>query len=157
MSAQDSRDARDAISCRVTVDAPPSSVWRLATSPEGLCRWFAFDGAEVEAVPGGAAAFTWKEHGTYRGVVEQADPGRVFAFRWSLDPGADPLPGRSTRVELRLRPEEGGGTRVELRETGFGDLPLPEGRRRDHAEENARAWQVGLALLKEAAEADRHT
>lgn len=147
----------DEISCTVTVDAPPKSVWRLVTSADGLRRWFAFDGAELDPVPGGPTAFTWKEHGTYRGVVERAEPCEVFAFRWSLEPEVPPEPGRSTRVELRLCPEEGGGTRVELREGGFGALQGPDGFRHDHAEENARAWRVGLALLKEAAEADRHT
>jgi uncharacterized protein YndB with AHSA1/START domain len=99
----------DAIVREVTLPVPPEEAWEAITESERLEDWFA-DEAELDAVPGGEATFTWEEEGTRRAVVEEVEEGRRLAFRW-LDEGL-------TRVEFTLEPVPE-GTRLVIVESGF--------------------------------------
>ncbi|QVQ52672.1 SRPBCC domain-containing protein [Spiractinospora alimapuensis] len=90
----------DRIECVARVGAPVERVWPLIADGAGIRRWFAFDGAELDAVPGGAAVFEWAEHGRFLGVVEDVRPERLLTVRWALVPDVAPDPGNATLVEF---------------------------------------------------------
>ena len=90
----------DAIVREVTLPVPPEEAWEAITEPDRLEDWFA-DEAELDAVPGGEATFSWEDEGTRRAVVEEVDEGRRLAFRWA----ADAAGARHARgVHARARP-----------------------------------------------------
>jgi uncharacterized protein YndB with AHSA1/START domain len=97
----------------VVLPVPREEIWAALTSPERLADWFAPD-VELELEPGGEGVFRWPDGETRRAVVEEVDPERRFAFRWSEDGG-----GEETLVELELddAPE---GTRVTVTESTTG-------------------------------------
>ncbi|WP_420159297.1 SRPBCC domain-containing protein [Nocardiopsis sp. CNT-189] len=129
------------------LDAPAERIWPLLAEADGVRRWYAFDGAELDPVPGGTVVFHWKEHGDYRGVVERVVPGSLLALRCSLFPGAEPEPGSATLVEFHVEPD-GDGARVRIVETGFAALNCTEEEQRLRARENSEGWRAALELLR---------
>jgi uncharacterized protein YndB with AHSA1/START domain len=130
----------------VYLEARPEAVWAAVTQPEGLARWYAFGGAEIDLRPGGRLVMRWDEHGEYFGFVEKVEPGRRFAYRYALDPGVEPAPGKSNLVEFTLTPE-GEGTRLRVAESGFERLEVSPDEQARRAEESARGWDGALAAL----------
>lgn len=104
----------------VVLPVPRAELWAAISEPEQLGAWF---GAEVQldAVPGGRAAFRWAD-GTERGaLVEEVEPPRRLAFRWlPFERLADGSMVRRevTRVELILDDAEG-ETRLTVVETAL--------------------------------------
>ncbi|MFE0025352.1 SRPBCC domain-containing protein [Amycolatopsis sp. NPDC059021] len=121
------------ISEQIVVPADAERTWRLVTEPGNFQRWYAFGGAEIDLVPGGAMALRWDEHGSFPARVEAVTPGRRFAFRWLL-----PEPG--DLVDITIAPAEG-GTLVRVTESGT----------LDDAGTSAMAWRNSLSLLRELA------
>jgi uncharacterized protein YndB with AHSA1/START domain len=137
----------DAITREVVIDAPPERVWAIVTEAEHLARWFS-DEAEIDLRPGGAMRLTWHRHGSYAARVETVEAPRTFAFRWlRREPGV----AGSTLVVMTLTPE-GAGTRLQVVESGFADLPWPDDERARHADENRVGWGVELDELRAYAE-----
>ncbi len=107
------------------LEAPPDRVYAAFADPSELRRWFA-EGAEVRLEAGGPYRF-WGRHtlGTppeaeAAQAVIQADPGRAFAFAWTID-------GVPTEVRIALA-AEGDGCRLTLRHMVRGDLGRPRQR-----------------------------
>jgi uncharacterized protein YndB with AHSA1/START domain len=88
----------------VVLPAEPDEVWEALTEPERLEEWFAND-VELDPVPGGTGVFRWDDGEERHARVEEAVPGRRFAFTWD-----------DSRVEIELEPVEA-GTRVVVTET----------------------------------------
>ena len=93
----------------IVLPAEPDEVWSALTEPERLEEWFAND-VELDPQPGGEGRFRWDDGEERHAVVEEADPGRRFAFTW------DESPDRTSRVAIELE-EVDGGTRVVVTET----------------------------------------
>lgn len=108
----------EAIETRVELDAEPERVWRALTVGTELARWFP-DGGAFDLGAEGEGAFTWREHGAFAVRVEAFEPPTFLAWRWARDPDTALDGGVSTRVEFRLSARAGGGTLLELRESGF--------------------------------------
>lgn len=123
---------------RLTFTAPPERVWRALTDPEEIAAWFG-DSAELDLRPGGDGWFGWEEHGRFAVRVEEVDEPRKLVWRWSRkrDTPIDDAP--STRVEWRLSPGAGGGTVLELTESGF--------QREKDRQDNVGGWKHELAEL----------
>ena len=68
----------------ILIDAPVDVVWTVVTEPEHISRWFS-DAVELDLRPGGRAALTWNDHGTFQGRVERVEAPRFFSFRWVVD------------------------------------------------------------------------
>jgi uncharacterized protein YndB with AHSA1/START domain len=134
----------------VDVATPPEQVWPLLTTAEELARWYAFDGAVVEPEVGGAVAFTWAEHGTYRGRVEVVDEPTTFAFRLAARPDEDPDEGASTLVTITVE-RAGAGSTVIVRHTGFDRLDESLGEPQALAAQEVEGWEGGLRLLVDLA------
>jgi uncharacterized protein YndB with AHSA1/START domain len=123
----------------IDINAPIRRVWDALTQAELIAQWFG-DAAELEAIPGGTGFFGWNAHGKFRVVVESAEVPHTLVYRWAhREADADPNPGNSTVVRFDLT-EIDGGTRLDLRETGFENLADPQ---TAHAE-NSGGWTAEL-------------
>ncbi|HKG92304.1 MAG TPA: SRPBCC family protein [Gemmatimonadaceae bacterium] len=141
----------DRIEREIDVDAPVERVWDVLTRAEHIGSWFGDAGAEVELRPGGAMVIRWAEHGSYRAVVERVERPRLFAWRWTHATDTDPRPGNSTLVEFVLDPNESGGTRLRVVESGFQSLEGTDEYRARRAGENHHGWREELEHLVEYA------
>lgn len=112
----------------IVLDAPPEEVWEALTEADRLAEWFANE-VELDAVEGGEGTFRWGDGSERHAVVEEVEPARRFAFRWSDADGAG-----ETRVELELA-EASDGTILTVTET-----PLAP-----HA--RAGEWSGGVTML----------
>lgn len=125
-----------AIERSLVLAARPLEVFAALTRPEGLASWLA-DRAETSErglrlewdAPGGVSRADVQ--------VLEAAPGKRFVFTW------DAYPGACTRVAFYLTPE-GGGTRLVLVETGFGEGPWWD----VLVEEEREGWDETLARLE---------
>lgn len=131
----------------IDISAPPEKVWAALTESDLISQWFG-DTCELDAKPGGTGHFGWTEHGAdFRVVVEHADRPKTLVYRWARESGVDPVRGNSTLVRFDLT-EIDGGTRLNLLETGFDELPEPESAVAD----NNGGWTAELAELVEFVE-----
>lgn len=120
------------------LDAPPDRVWRALTEPAEISAWFG-DSAELDLRPGGTGWFGWEKHGRFAVRVETVEPPHRLAWRWCHEPDTPIDQGTSTLVEWRLTARPEGGTRLELRESGFET--------RKHWQENTKGWNSELGEL----------
>lgn len=130
--------ATNVIERRLELTAPPERVWAALTDPVEIAQWFG-DSAELDLRPGGHGYFGWTTHGRFAARVETVEPPSRLAWRWMHAPGADFDEAASTLVEWVLTPRDGGGTILEVRESGF--------KTEAHLEENTGGWKAELADL----------
>jgi uncharacterized protein YndB with AHSA1/START domain len=84
-----------------TYDATVEELWDACTDAERIPRWFLPISGDLRV--GGRFQF----EGNAGGTIERCDPPKSFATTWEFG-------GQTSWVEVRLTPEEGGGTRFEL-------------------------------------------
>lgn len=106
----------------IHVDAAPEVVFDVVSSPEHLKEWWP-DDAQVVATPGAAGHVVFgrpapEEPMVVPIMVVDAQPPRLFSFRWGHEAGETPQPGNSLLVTFELEPA-GEGTRVRMTESGF--------------------------------------
>jgi uncharacterized protein YndB with AHSA1/START domain len=132
----------DHIERTVEIPHPPDTVWAALTTAEGLAAWFG-DEATIDLQPGGRARMTWSAGFTVEMRVERVEEPKVFAFTWQIYglPADDP---RRTYVEFTLVPD-GAGTRLQVVESGFAQLPEEAHRAAFNA--NTEGWAKELAEL----------
>src|SRR5215213_5372483 len=132
----------------IVIAAPVERVWELITTAEHVGRWFGDAGAEIELRPGGAMSLSWREHGTFHGRAEAAEPPYRFAWRWLATMGVqeEPTPANSTLTEFTLA-DEGDATRVAVVETGFDALDVPPTERTAALASHTRGWALELDEL----------
>jgi uncharacterized protein YndB with AHSA1/START domain len=132
----------DRIQRSVELAHPPATVWAALTTPEGLSAWFG-DKATIDLRAGGAAQMTFKSGLKVDMRVERVEEPEVFGFTWRLPdlPEDDP---RRTYVEFTLE-AVGTGTRLQVVETGFAQLPGET--RRNTYDSHAEGWASELGEL----------
>ncbi len=128
----------DAIEKRMEFDAEPERVWRALTDGAELAQWFP-DVSAFDLAPGAEGAFTWADHGSHAARVEAFEPPNFLAWRWVRDPDKDLDTGVTTLVEFRLSARDGGGTILDLRESGFV--------REQNRQDNDDGWKSELGEL----------
>jgi uncharacterized protein YndB with AHSA1/START domain len=101
----------------IHVDADPEIVFEVVSRPEHIREWWGGAEADISATPGAAGSIGWArgtadEH-VERLLVVDADPPRLFSFRWVFEEGETSL---LVTFELTA---SGAGTRVRMTETGF--------------------------------------
>lgn len=141
----------DLIQREIVIEASRDRVWAVLTEAKHIAGWFGDASAEVDLWPGGKAAFSWKEHGTHRAIVQQAEPPEFFSYRWARGTDVEPAEGTSTLVEFTLT-EVPAGTLLRVVETGFASLHASPAEQAQAATENIQGWTAELAELKEYAE-----
>ena len=129
----------EAIEKRVEFDVEPERVWRALTEGAELSRWFP-DKADDMAAESEGALF-WESHGSFAFRVEAFEPPTFLAWRWVRKPGDEIDGSYTTLVEMRLAPRDGGGTVLDLRESGF--------EREKDRQDNDGGWDHELGELSE--------
>jgi uncharacterized protein YndB with AHSA1/START domain len=126
----------------VRVAAPPDVVYEVLSTPEHLALWWSDDAVLDEARPGAEGELVFGTRSEPDAVVErltvvEADPPRVFAFRWTHATGEAAAPGNSYLVTFELVPD-GAGTLLRMVETGFRErgweVAVLEERYADHVQ-----------------------
>lgn len=132
------------IELQVDLHAPPGDVYAAWAEPDAISRWFV-DRMEGEARAGGVIWWVF-EHFRLRHPIPvvAAEPGRELVF------GGE-LPGRPPFLQEFLCKPYDGGTRLTLRNSGFGDGPEWD----DEFAAVHSGWVLALATLKRWIETDR--
>jgi uncharacterized protein YndB with AHSA1/START domain len=104
------------------VDASPEVVFEVITSPKHLTEWWP-DEATLEATPGFVGEFVFGDRNAPGAhvpkiTVVDAEPPRLFSFRWVQPEDEPATPTNSLLVTFELTPS-GSGTVVRMTESGF--------------------------------------
>src|SRR3977135_1828087 len=98
------------------VDAVPEVVFEVVSSPEHISEWWT-DDAEVEATPGAVGELVWGDRADVVPItVVNAEPPRLFSFRWCYPEGKVDDSANSLLATFELTPS-GTGTRIRATET----------------------------------------
>lgn len=138
----------DTIQREISIIAPIDRVWALVTEAEHLGTWFGDSGADIDLRPGGALEVRWDGHGL-SGVVQAVEPTSLFSFRWrqvDVPDGTELTAANSTLVEFALV-AEGDTTRVQVTESGFDALDLPQDQRTGLHAGHTEGWERETAEL----------
>ena len=109
--------------------ADPELAWSFLTEPDRVREWF------TEVAPLGAVGDPYRldfgEDTVVEGEILELEPGRRFAHGWTWT-DAGRVAERPTRVEWRVEPMPGGGSRVILRHDGWTEAGSDDAIRDDH-------------------------
>ena len=131
----------------ITIKASIEKVWAAITEADHLARWFPHSAVLNDVAVGAGGVFTWNDYGDFAVRVEELDPPRMIAYRWSNDSSraidSEQLDEtKSTVFRFTLESIEG-GTQLTVVESGFGSLPDPAG----SMESNRGGWNSELDEL----------
>jgi uncharacterized protein YndB with AHSA1/START domain len=106
----------------IYVDAPPETVFDVVSSPAHIRDWWNAE-TDVEPTPGRSGELTWRDEASGQVevvpiIVVDAQPPRLFSFRWTHGAGEVATSANSLLVTFELSPS-GAGTVLRLTETGF--------------------------------------
>ncbi|GAA4354535.1 SRPBCC family protein [Angustibacter luteus] len=135
----------------IHIDASPEVVFDVVSSPEHLREWWP-DEAEYPAVPGGAGRIGFGDFSQGEGtwvqfVVVDAEPPRLFSFRWTHDEGESATPSNSLLVVFTLEPVAGGGTLLRMTESGFRQRGWDEAKVIAQHADHVSGWDHFLSRL----------
>lgn len=115
----------------IELNASVERVWSAITDPQELARWFPDDHADFRAEDGYQGFFVWAQKesaeggcggGSFAVKVEKSEPPHLLVWSWAHDADTPLDETGTTRVEWKLSPRDGGGTLLQLHETGFENL-----------------------------------
>ncbi|WP_270886914.1 SRPBCC domain-containing protein [Pedococcus sp. 5OH_020] len=134
----------------IHVDAAPSVVYEVVSTPEHLQEWWP-DSADLQPVPGatGAVSFGDASSGDVKVApltVVEADPPRRFSFRWVYDEGQVATPTNSLLVTFELVPS-GAGTLLRFTEAGFHEKGWEAAVLEEQFREHVAGWDHFLPRL----------
>jgi uncharacterized protein YndB with AHSA1/START domain len=140
---------QDIVEASIVLPAPPQRVWAALTDYQEFGEWFRarLDGPFVAGqLVTGHVTYPGYEHLRFEAWVVALEAPRRFAFRWhpyAVDPSRDYSGEKTTLVELLLVPhDEGEGTRLTVRESGF--TLLPAGRQASALRMNDEGWRIQM-------------
>jgi uncharacterized protein YndB with AHSA1/START domain len=138
----------------VAIAAPIEKVWAAVTDPQHISRWFGQAARLDDLAVGAGGSLTWDDYGTIPILIEELDPPRVVAYRWSNEAGQSGDPERvdplhSTVFRFTLEAVEG-GTQLTVVESGFDSLSTPA----ESMESNRGGWDHELDELVAYLEGD---
>ncbi|SDL18114.1 Uncharacterized conserved protein YndB, AHSA1/START domain [Glycomyces sambucus] len=138
----------------IRIEAAPEVVFDVVSSPEHLKDWWP-DEAEYGSVPGAAGRIGFRnEDGSVQWeqfTVVDAQPPRLFSFRWTHAEGETAAQGNSFLVVFELEPE-GAGTVLRMTETGFRERGWTEAVAAQEHAAHVSGWDFFLPRLPAAAE-----
>jgi uncharacterized protein YndB with AHSA1/START domain len=137
----------------IRIEASPEVVFEVISSPEHLQEWWA-DEADLDPVPGATGSLGWARGTDQEMVVPitvvEAEPHRLFSFRWVAPEGEAPAPGNSLLVTFELVPS-GSGTVLRLTESGFREKGWEIAMLEEQYNEHGAGWDHYLPRLAEYA------
>jgi uncharacterized protein YndB with AHSA1/START domain len=134
------------------VDASPEVVFEVISSPVHSREWWSAE-TDIESVPGATGELVWGDSATPRAnvvpiTVLEAQPPRLFSFRWCHPNGEVATPSNSLLVTFVLTPS-GAGTSVHLTESGFREMGWEAAILEQHHNEHIVGWDTHLAHLRD--------
>jgi uncharacterized protein YndB with AHSA1/START domain len=144
----------ESIERQLHIEASPEVVFDVISSPEHIRDWWNADTA-IEPVAGSTSELTWRDEASGDTdvvpiTVVDVQPPRLFAFRWTHEPGQVATPSNSLLVTFELSPS-GTGTLLRLTETGFRERGWDAGAVGHAYEEHVRGWDFFLPRIAERA------
>jgi uncharacterized protein YndB with AHSA1/START domain len=138
----------------IYVDAPPETVFDVVSSPDHIRDWWSAE-TDVEPVPGGTGALTWRDEASGRVdvvpiTVVDAQPPHRFSFRWTHEAGEVATETNSMLVTFELSPS-GTGTVLRLTETGFRERGWEIAVLEEAYQDHVRGWDFYLPRIAEVA------
>lgn len=121
------------ILARASYPAAIDDVWAAWTEPNRLNRWYLQVSGDLR--PGG----TFQLEGNASGEIMRCEPPRLLAVTWVY--GDRPV----DEVELRLTPDDNGGTTVEVEHATVSTLVEWEGQMVDVIPGIGPGWEIPLA------------
>jgi uncharacterized protein YndB with AHSA1/START domain len=134
------------------IDAAPEVVFEVVSSPAHIREWWSAE-TDLEPIPGATAELAWAdEAGDPTMVVPitvvQAEPPRLFSFRWVYPSGEQASAANSLLVTFELVPA-GEGTVLRMTETGFREKGWEAAVLEAQYQEHVLGWDTHLAHLRE--------
>ncbi len=134
------------------VDASPEVVFDVISNPAHIREWWHAE-ADIDAIPGSAGELIWGDKATADAevasiTVVEAEPPRLFSFRWVYPSGEVPIPGNSLLVTFELVPS-GSGTLVRLTEGGFREMGWEAAVLEEQYLEHAAGWDIHFTGLRD--------
>jgi uncharacterized protein YndB with AHSA1/START domain len=133
----------------IYVEASPEIVFEVVSSPHHLQQWWP-DEAQYEPTPGSTGTIVFGVDGSDRTVVPftvvDAQPPRMFSFRWTHPAGEPAAAGNSLLVTFDLTPS-GAGTLLRMTETGFREMGWETAVLEQQYHEHITGWEFYLPRL----------
>jgi uncharacterized protein YndB with AHSA1/START domain len=134
----------------VQIDASPATVFEVITSPEHLTEWWP-DEAVLEPTPGAKGELVFGDRSSGAAQVPQvtvidAEPPRLFTFRWTHPAGEEARSGNSLLVTFELI-ASGGGTLLRMTESGFREMGWEVAVLEDQYQDHVTGWDHFLPRL----------
>jgi len=130
----------------IHVDASPEVVFEVVSSPEHISQWWT-DDAEIEATPGAVGELVWGDRVDVVPIaVVNAEPPRLFSFRWCYPDGKVDDSANSLLITFELTPS-GTGTRIRLTETGFREMGWEVAKLEEQYREHSVGWDTFVPRL----------
>ncbi|HEY8847045.1 MAG TPA: SRPBCC domain-containing protein [Candidatus Limnocylindrales bacterium] len=131
----------------ITIDAPPTTVWKALTTPATIKEWFLGVDTESDWKVGSPIVHRGEYQGKPyedKGEITRFEPSRVFEHtHWSPASGKPDRPENHERVTWTLT-DKGGSTQLDLTER---NLPSEEAK-----ETSNKTWAMVLENLKKVVE-----
>lgn len=133
------------------IDASPEVVFEVISSPEHLQEWWSDEATLEAATPGAVGELAWGVDPTPRVHVESftvvdADPPRLFSFRWVYPEGEVAAQDNSLLVTFELT-ASGTGTALRLAETGFRNKGWEVAVLEEQYKEHCKGWDFYVPRL----------
>jgi uncharacterized protein YndB with AHSA1/START domain len=117
----------------------PGELFDHFTKPDLLARWWPPQ-AEVDLREGGAYVLAWPGRWKLLGRVASFSVGRRLVISWSFEHD----PSEDRRVEVVFEPLDGGGARLWVIHSAYGE----EKTEREARDGHGRSWEHFLARLR---------
>lgn len=118
----------------ITIAAPIEKVWAAVTEAQHIARWFGQTAVLDDVAVGARGVFSFEGFGSFPVLIEELDPPRTIAYRWSNEQAlADaPIdPDHSTVFRFTLE-ELDGSTQLTVVESGFDTQADPAANMESH-------------------------
>ncbi|GAA2996311.1 SRPBCC family protein [Streptosporangium longisporum] len=134
----------------IHVDASPEVVFEVVSRPEHISQWWT-DDAHFETKPGAVGEFVWGDRVDVAPMtVVEAEPPRLFSFRWGYPGGEVDDTAPSLLVVFELTPS-GTGTTIKLTETGFREMGWEAAKLEEQYGQHVNGWDTFVPRLGEYA------
>lgn len=135
----------------IHIDASPEVVFEVISSPEHLKEWWP-DDVDLEPVAGATGELRWDGTSAQAMVVPvtvvDAEPPRLFSFRWCYPDTDVATPTNSMLVTFELAPSDA-GTVLRMTETGFREQGWEIAVLEKQYQEHVAGWDTHLPRLGE--------
>lgn len=137
------------------IEASPDVVYEVISTPAHIREWWYAD-TDIEPAAGATGELVWGDEASPRAnvvpiAVVDAQPPRLFSFRWTQPAGEAAISGNSLLVTFELE-ASGTGTRLRLTETGFREMGWEVAVLEEAYREHSTGWDRFVPRIGELAE-----